>query len=283
MVLDDGVSALIAPPDGSATHLALQVSGRTAVPVVSLCADSSVSCTGVPWMVRIVPRTLEEAVVFFKHFKAGSNAVTRWAALVPPARAGREISNDLTKAASAAGCVIEKVYEVAATNRTEVMGQVVKANPQGVLVWLDPEPAGVCVKTLKLAGFSGALAGPSRLQTSEFVAASGQTIEGFVLPAPWLDDESQKRFQAFQIAFRNQYHREPDTMAAYSFDAASLLVHMLRTTEPHALSRSFPLELSFPGVSGILSFDAEGNRKPALQLLRAQHGRFSPLRMLRKE
>src|SRR6185369_2546556 len=40
MVIDDGAAGLIAPPDGAASHLVLQVSGRTAVPVVSLCADS---------------------------------------------------------------------------------------------------------------------------------------------------------------------------------------------------------------------------------------------------
>src|SRR5947207_960250 len=38
MVIDDGVEGLIAPSDGAASHLALQVSGRTAVPVISLCA-----------------------------------------------------------------------------------------------------------------------------------------------------------------------------------------------------------------------------------------------------
>jgi ABC-type branched-subunit amino acid transport system substrate-binding protein len=277
MVLDDGVSGLVAPPDGAATHLALQVSGRTAVPVVSLCADSSVSRTGVPWMLRIVPRTSEESGVVFSHFKAGSKVVTRWAALVPPARAGREISNDLAQAACSAGCVIEKVFEVAATNRAAVVDQVIKANPQGLLVWLDPEPAGTCVRMLKQAGFSGVFTGPSRLQTTEFVATTGQAMDGFALPGFLLDDETEKRFRAFQAAFQHQYHREADAMAAYSFDAAALLVHILRTTEPHALARSFPVEFSFPGVSGILSFDVEGNRKPALQLLTAQHGRFVPL------
>ena len=59
LVTEDGVQGLIAPPDGSASHLVLQVSGRTAVPVISLCADSSVNQTGVPWMARIVPRTVE--------------------------------------------------------------------------------------------------------------------------------------------------------------------------------------------------------------------------------
>src|SRR5690242_1137323 len=49
MVTDDGAQALIAPPAGAASHLALQIAGRTAVPVISLCGDSSVTQTGVPW------------------------------------------------------------------------------------------------------------------------------------------------------------------------------------------------------------------------------------------
>ena len=61
MVTDDGVDGLIAPPDGAASHLTLQVSGRTAVPVMCLCPDSSVGRTGVPWMLRVVPRTEDEA------------------------------------------------------------------------------------------------------------------------------------------------------------------------------------------------------------------------------
>ena len=42
LVTDESAAGLIAPPDGAASHLVLQVSGRTAVPVVTLCAEGSV-------------------------------------------------------------------------------------------------------------------------------------------------------------------------------------------------------------------------------------------------
>ena len=92
MVTDDGALGLIAPPDGAATHLVLQVSGRTAVPVITLSADSSVSQTGVPWMARIVPRTVEEAKTLFTGIHA-----SHWVAVIPDGRAGREAARDLNE------------------------------------------------------------------------------------------------------------------------------------------------------------------------------------------
>jgi ABC-type branched-subunit amino acid transport system substrate-binding protein len=277
MVLDDGATALIAPPDGAASHLALQVSGRTAVPVVSLCPDSSVSRAGVPWFARVVPRTIEEARSVFSNFNASPAPVIRWVAFVPAGRAGREISKDLREAAVMTKCSVEQIFEITPTNRDSSIAQVIGTNAGGVLVWLDPKPAAECVKSLKRAGFAGVVAGPIRLHSPEFVAGAGDALERFVLPGLFLGEGSQERFQAFQVVFRNQFKREPDIMAAFGFDAAALLIQILRNTETEALPRSFPLDFTVPGVSGILSFDKDGNRKLALQLLIFENGSFVPL------
>ena len=70
MVLDDEACGLIAPPSGAASHLSLQVAGRTAVPVISLCPDASVTKAGIPWMIRIVPETREEARLLFTRLRS---------------------------------------------------------------------------------------------------------------------------------------------------------------------------------------------------------------------
>ena len=57
LALDEGVAGIVTPSAGTAAHEILQVSGRTRVPVISLCPDSSVTAAGVPWVVRILPRT----------------------------------------------------------------------------------------------------------------------------------------------------------------------------------------------------------------------------------
>ena len=276
MVLDDGAQGLIAPPNGAATHLALQVAGRTAVPVISLCADSSVSQTGVPWMVRIASTTIEEARFLLAGLMADQSEPPEWVALVPDGRAGREVSRDLSRAASAAQRKLKRVCEVSSTltNLESVTAQVLREQPKAVLVWLDPAPAGRLTKSLREAGFAGKLAGPSRCTSPAFLASSAPMSEGFLVPAIVLDEPGEARLLSFQAAFRQRYGIEADLTAAEGYDAVRLLVHILEKNDPQSVPRAFPLDFSLPGVSGDLSFDAQGNRKIALRLLIARRGSF---------
>ena len=279
MVLDDGAQGLIAPPNGAATHLALQVAGRTAVPVISLCGDSSVSGTGVPWMVRIAPATIEEVSALFAFIKADTSGPQRCVALVPDGRAGREIARDLRQAAATNHFELKDVYEVnsALTNVESVMVQVLKSHPDSVFVWLDPVPAGILAKNLRAAGFVGKLAGSSRCNSPAFVGAASEASEGFLVSAIRLDEAGEARLLAFQTVFRQRYGREADLTAAEGYDAAALLIHILKTHDSQSVPRAFPLAFSLPGASGDLSFDLAGNRKLVLRLLGVRQGHFEPV------
>src|SRR5262249_23268247 len=108
LALDEDVAGMITPTAGTAAHEMLQVSGRTRVPVVSLCPDSSVKQAGVPWGVRVSPGTEEQARAIFTGLSktAGGKTARRWTAFVPTGRAGREATRDLKAAAQAAECAL---------------------------------------------------------------------------------------------------------------------------------------------------------------------------------
>jgi ABC-type branched-subunit amino acid transport system substrate-binding protein len=276
MVTDDGVAGLIAPPDGAASHLVLQVSGRTTVPVVTLCGDSSVSRTGVPWMRRIVPRTVDEARALFEGISAlVSQKPKRWIAVVPDGRAGRERSRDLRQAASDAHCEFAGAVEVSSTstNLDVTWQRVMRAHPDGILVWLAPVPAGEFTRTAGRGGFTGVLAGPSWLDSAGFVAAAQGSLEGFVVPVIARNNASTELFHSFQSAYRARWGRKPDSMAGMSYDAAMFFIH-LNKAQSQAAPHLFPPDFTEPGVTGELSFDAEGNRKLKLELLKGHDGSF---------
>ena len=278
MVTDDEVDGLIAPPDGAATHLTLQVSGRTAIPVVSLCADSSTGRTGVPWTLRVVPRTEDEARALFEGLKETvSEKTNRWTAIVPGGRAGREISKDLNRAAHASRVSLGKILELnpALTNSSGIRVKSMETSPDAILVLLPPVAAAQIARELRTGGYKGLLAGSSRLRSKEFIAAAGDAFEGFIIPA--IDvDTNRARQAAFSFSFRESWHHEPDEIAAASYDAAMLLSYLLRQPEfqtpPHRLARNF----SWPGVSGDVRFDEEGNRKARLVLLQGHNEKFIP-------
>ena len=279
MVLDDGVRGLIAPPGGAPSHLALQVSGRTATPVISLCPDSSVARAGIPWMVRLAPGTIDEARVIFDRFKdTKPGAVFRWRALVPPERAGRETANDLRKAAEAAGGSLTEPVKIASNSAdfSEARRTVLTGKPEGILLWLDPEPAGRLAKELRADGFGGRLAGPGCLRSASFVSAAGEAARGFILPAPVLDPPSLAVWTRFVPAYRARFGLEPDATACLAYDAAKLLVDLVRKSGDKPAYRSFPIAGQEPGASGNLRFSPSGDRIVPLELLEYHEGNFAP-------
>src|SRR5664280_1896750 len=111
LVSDRHVDAIISPSDGAATHLILQVSGRTRVPVASVCSDSSITEAGVPWAVRVVPRTDQEAETLFAAARRPDRSSLHWWAVVPTGRPGRAIRRDLETAAHVTATRLDQIVD----------------------------------------------------------------------------------------------------------------------------------------------------------------------------
>ena len=187
LALDDGAEGLISPPSGASTHLVLQVAGRTATPVVSLCPDSSVTGAGIPWMLQVVPETRAEARALWAHLGAvGKEPLQSWVAVVPAGRAGREIAADLRWAATNSAVRILQVLETPASENVgdaalaragasfmSKLADALAIRPAGLLIWLDPGSAGRLTKQIREAGYRGHLVGPGRLLSPIFRKAAG--------------------------------------------------------------------------------------------------------------
>ncbi len=279
MVLDDGAVGVVAPPSGAATHLALQIAGRTAVPVISLCPDSSVTQTGVPWMLRVVPSTVQEAQALFSVLNTNRPPTARRSlAVVPDGRPGRETTRDLQTAASASGCSLDQVLVLStpATNLEALAQQVMTQPPDLVLAWLPAQGAGLLARTLRREGFRGTLAGPGRLACPEFIAAAGSGLEGFVVPVIQRSKTPAPAANCFTADWNKRFGHQAGPMASFSYDAAMVLLRVANQAQPGLLHLSFPLASSEPGITGELKFDSQGNRIVCLETMVAHDGCFVP-------
>ena len=265
LVMDDGAGALIAPPSGAASHLVLQVSGRTAVPVATLCPDASVTRASIPWMVRVAPSTLDEARALFE-----GSAASRWLAFVPAGRAGREASRDLSAAGAGASGKrsIERFVETDGRVAGAALRNLVsEVHPDAILVWLDPVPAGRLVRSLRTAGFAGALAGPMRLASPAFTAEAGSDAEGLFVPVVATGGDTVKA--AFESRYRRLFGSAPGPAAAIAHDAAKLLFDALKGRRGGSPPRHSRRRSTSRGRRESLSFDRNGNRLVALQVRRS--------------
>ena len=279
LVFDRHVDAIITPSDGAASHLILQVSGRTRVPVASLCSDSSVTDAGVPWVVRVVPRTDQEAEALFAATRRPDGSPLHWWAVVPAGRPGRAVRRDLESAARLTATPLDHLVEAdePKPDLAALVHMIVAAAPGGVLIWLPPTQAGTVAAALRAAGYGGCLAGPSPLDSPAFVAAAGAAATGVLVTEFREDADLRVRADQFERQYRQRYDARPDFSAAAAYDAARVLIETLRRAGNGAGYRQFPLALPTAGVTGVLHFDNSGNRTDALQVLTCQQGRFVPI------
>jgi ABC-type branched-subunit amino acid transport system substrate-binding protein len=276
LVSERHVDAIISSSDGDTSHLILQVSGRTQVPVASVCSDSSVTAAGVIWAIRVVPRTDQEVEALFAAAQGQGRSPLHWWVVVPAGRPGRAVRHDLGKAARLSSTRLDRVVDDGnpRTDFAALAHQIAEGAPDGVLLWLPPSKAGAMVAALRAAGYSGVLAGPATLDSPAFFAASGAAATGVLVTNFRGDATSIVRMDAFEGRFQRRYDAKPDFSAAAAHDAAQVLIETLRRAQKGAGDRQFPLSTATEGVTGVLHFDSSGNRTDALQVLTCREGRF---------
>ena len=279
LVSERHVDAIITPSDGGASHLILQVSGRMRVPVASLCSDSSVTYAGVPWAIRVVPRTDQEAEALFAAARRPDRSPLHWWAVVPTGRAGRAVRRDLATAAHVTATPLERIVEAGEpkADLASLVHSIAAVAPGGVLIWLPPARAGTVAAALRAAGYGGRLAGPSALDSPAFVAAAGAAATGFLVTNFRTDAGFRVRAEKFEKQFQQKYDAKPDFSAAAAYDAARVLIETLRRAGNSDGDRRSPLAFPIEGVTGVLHFDNSGNRTDALQVLTWQQGCFIPI------
>jgi len=275
---DRMVDAIIAPSDGGDSHLVLQVSGKTQVPVASVSPDSSVTEAGVPWAVRVVPRTDQEVEALFESQKRGPHAPTWWA-IAPPDRPGRAIRRDIGRAVRAPHARLERILEAGRPGLVSIWAvqPILFGSPGGVLVWLPASESGRVVAALRASGYRGCIAGPGSIDAPDFFAAAGVAADGVLVAKYELNAGSSSRLEPFEKRYTRTFGAPPDFSAAAAYDAAQVLIETLRRADSRGGFAQFPLVLPIAGATGMLHFDKSGNRTDALQVLTCEEGRFVPL------
>ncbi|MGD0536208.1 MAG: ABC transporter substrate-binding protein [Verrucomicrobiota bacterium] len=283
LALDEDVVALVAPTGGAVVHQALQVAGRTRVPVVSLSADTSVTRTGIPWTIRVGPRTDEEAAAVFAALRrpAGSPPL-RVVAFVPTDRAGREVTNDLQSAARAVQVAWVDSFAVPAgiAPTAGLVSRALAAKPDLILAWLDAAAVVGVAKSLRNAGYTGAIAAPSRSWSPAVLRTQAPSAEGILFPLPLAVTETNVWWERFRREFSEgapgptaasgppaAQPEPPDLVAGLAFDAVRLLADVLNRADGRPAFREFPLTRSLPGVTGELVFDHAGNQRLPLRVV----------------
>lgn len=131
--------------------------------------------------------------------------------------------------------------------------------------------AGVIVRQARQLGMKLPILGGDGWDAPQLWELGGEALDGSYISNHYSVDDPSPRIQKFVAAYRSKHAGTvPDAMAVLAYDAMTVLADAMKragTTESEKLRDAIAATSNFPGVSGVISLDAERNAvKPAVVL-----------------
>jgi ABC-type branched-subunit amino acid transport system substrate-binding protein len=280
LAYSDQVWAVLGSVGGEGSHVAEQVITKAHLALVSpASSDASLTQIGIPWMFRCMPDDDRMAAMLAEHLirDQGHRTIVglagderdsrlRMAALE---KAARRLATPL--AMSLRFAPGERVFEPH-LERIEGLGA------DAVVVLGSPQDAAAVVRALRARGIRASLyAGPAAA-TAELAELAGSSSEGLTAVVPCFLDHGDPLVRSFAEGYLERFGEPPDAVAAYAYDAASLLVEAVRAggLNRAAIRDALAAHAEGRGVTGRLSFDGSGANTADPVLVTVRSGRLVP-------
>ena len=270
-LFEENASALIAPASGIVSHLMFQVAGRTRIPSVTLCSDTSVTGATIPWCIRIAPTTLEEVAAVGNYIKTAKGGSIETVVFAPYGRTGREIAGDIQKAATNTIFKISGILNIESAKfpDTKEFKNLLSKKPDCVFIWLPHADAVRVIGGLHSIGFRGFIVVTSKLFTADFLASSQEWgYEIYFSTAP-LNNAFGNTGEIHQDELKDGRR---SYISILTHDAVILLAEHLQRcdlTHPH---KNFPPN-DVKGWTGELVFNKNGDRITKTQVWKIVDGK----------
>lgn len=288
LVFDEQAVAVVTSANGDAAHIAEQVGNRIGLPILTLSSDPTTTQVDVPWIFRMGPSDTLAAQMMAQEIyrNRGLNQVLL---ITERDHDGRVGGAALEQAAKGLGAPAPDwfVLDPSQPESGPLLARIRKQPPQAIVLWTQPETAGRLLQALGQEKFDSPIyLSPKAAQSGselDFPApdARGQERSG---PAGIWTIVSDENAAGAQQAFPRHLRAagiSPTPAAAETYDAICLIVDALRAAGANRarVRDRIATVKDFPGASGTISFDDEGNNSMSFHLVRLEK-RTSPAAVL---
>jgi branched-chain amino acid transport system substrate-binding protein len=278
LVFEQHAVAVVTSPSGTLAHLSEQVGNRIGVPILTLSADSTTTQTDIPWIFRLGPNDDVQAGVIAQEIYR-RRGFQRVVVVSERDHDGRLGSSAFEKAAQSLGAPKPASVQMnpLQPDYDSLLSLIKTKAPEAVVIWTRADIAGELLSQFRKEGIHTAvyltqqasqdfsvadpsLAPPSRTE------ASG-SLSAWTLA-------SQPAASTARASFARRYQaatgRLPSATAAEAYDAVRLLASALRSAGPNRARVRDQIAgvQDVPGVSGLISFDSEGNDRSKVEVVR---------------
>ncbi len=279
LVFNDNVLAIVGSLDGRNAHLAEQVTAKTKVAFISAHAtDMTLSAAFVPWYFRCVPNDLQQA-------QAICNEIFTKRKLKNVALFGTE--NYDSKQAMATFIKIAQSFTGTKTKQFVFNGSGERVDKSvagftdsffdAVVLFGTPEFAKNILPFVKKQNAEQPVfATQSLLDNQKPETQILQSLNNIIAVSSCLGETPKA--SDFQQKFQEKFGYQPGTVAAYAFDAISLILETIRKSGADRNKIIDAIQKgNFNGITGKFSFDKNGNRTDEPKLITIKKGKPTAL------
>ena len=131
-------------------------------------------------------------------------------------------------------------------------------------------------REVKRQGIKATLVGSDGWDSPSLLEGAGDAFEGVYFANHFWVGSDDPRVRKFVKAYQAKYGIAPDAGAATAYDAAHMLFAAIKragSTESIAIRDSLAKTANFPGVTGLITLDANRNADVPVYMLRIEKGR----------
>lgn len=151
------------------------------------------------------------------------------------------------------------------------------ANPDVIYVPGYYGEVGVIAKQAKQLGINVPLLGGDGWDAPQLFELGGEALNGDYISNHYSVEDPSPAIQKFVSDFNSRYKIKPDALAALGYDAMRVLADAIKragTTNGPKLRDAIAATKDFPGVTGVITINAERNAVKSAVVLKIQDGKF---------
>lgn len=175
--------------------------------------------------------------------------------------------------------VISETFHDGDTDFRAQLTKVAGANPDVLVVSALYREAALLLQQARQMGLNQPVVGGNGFNSPELFRLAGAAVEGAIVGSPWFPGRDEPHVRQFVEAYQARYGRIPDQFAAQAYDGLFLFAEAARKSAGAADNReTFRDALAsirnFNGVTGVFSFDDNGDPSMEANVLEIRNGAY---------
>ncbi len=158
--------------------------------------------------------------------------------------------------------------------------QLLKVSSQkpDVVLLVSYEEAGYILKQAKELNLKLKFLGMDTFENPDILKVAGESANGVIYPHFFYENDtaSNNALKVYQKKYFKKYNHFSEGFAAVSYDAVYLIAEILKNTDPNDKAKILETlqSIQYNGVTGLTSFDDNGDAKKNIILKEVINGRF---------